>query len=247
MKAPAALGREPRSSVCDRTSEVVVALVAHPDDAELLCYGTLRRAAQAGAAVAVVVVTHGANGVSVAEAASGRRLGTDERAAEVRAAWRDTGIQLAFLGLTDGALVADRQMISLVEAELTRLGCTLLITHSLHADTDHQDHRALASAAVNAATRVTSCHTVLHGEPHAPRSAFAPTVLVDITDVLDDKVTALAAHGTQAGRWYLGKDYTHHRAAQAGWKLRPAAAETGRAYEAFETSVLTLFPQEDRS
>ncbi|MCX4783991.1 MULTISPECIES: PIG-L deacetylase family protein [unclassified Streptomyces] len=225
----------------------MVALVAHPDDAELLCYGTLRRAVGAGATVTVVVVTHGANGVSLADAADGRRLGTGERAEEVRAAWLSTGIQLAFLGLPDGALVADRHLISAVEAELTRLGCTLLITHSLNASTDHQDHRALALAAANAATRVTTCHTVLHGEPHAPRSTFTPTVLVDITEHLDDKVTALAAHRTQAGRWYLGKEYTNHRAVQAGWRLRPAAAAAGRAYESFETSVLTLFTQEDRS
>ncbi len=225
----------------------MVAVVAHPDDAELLCYGTLRRAAAAGAVVTVVVVTHGANGVGLTDAADGRRLGPHERAEEVRAAWHSTGIQLAFLGLPDGALVADRQLISAVEAELTRLDCTLLITHSLNADTDHQDHRALAAAAANAATRVTTCHTVLHGEPHAPRTAFAPTVLVDITDILDDKIAALAAHRTQAGRWYLSRDYTCHRAAQAGWRLRPAAAAAGRAYEAFETSVLTLFSQEDRS
>lgn len=246
MNTPAAPGRRPRGLAPCGPGERVVALVAHPDDAELLCYGTLRRAVAAGATVTVVVVTHGANGVSLTDAAVGRRLGPDERAEEVRAAWHSTGIQLAFLGLPDGALVADRHLISAVEAELTRLDCTMLITHSLNADTDHQDHRALAGAAANAATRVITCHTVLHGEPHAPRSAFAPTVLVDITDFLGDKVNALAAHGTQAGRWYLSKGYTHHRAAQAGWHLRPAATAAGRAYEAFETSVLTLFPQEDR-
>lgn len=180
MITPAALCREPKGPVPGGRGERVVALVAHPDDAELLCYGTLRRAVGAGATVTVVVVTHG----------------TDERAEEVRAAWLSTGIQLAFLGLPDGALVADRHLISAVEAELTRLGCTLLITHSLNASTDHQDHRALALAAANAATRVTTCHTVLHGEPHAPRSTFTPTVLVDITEHLDDKVTALAAHRT---------------------------------------------------
>ncbi|MEW1700812.1 PIG-L family deacetylase [Streptomyces sp. NPDC091278] len=243
MNTPTAPSRQ---HVPGGPGERVVAVVAHPDDAELLCYGTLRRAAGAGATVTVVVVTHGANGVSLADAADGHRLGTDERAAEVRAAWDSTGIHLAFLGLPDGALAADRHLISAVEAELVRLGCTLLITHSLNADTDHQDHRALAAAAANAATRVPGCHTVLHGEPHAPRTAFTPTVLVDITEHLDAKTAALAAHRTQAGRWYLGKDYTHHRAAQAGWRLRPAGAAAGRAYESFETSVLTLFAREDR-
>lgn len=222
------------------SAERVVAVVAHPDDAELLCYGTLCQARAAGAAVSVVVVTHGANGVSVADAGAGRRLTEDEREKEVTAAWHGTGIDVAFLRLTDGALVADLGLISRVETELNRLGCTLLITHSARVANDHQDHLAVAMAAANAATRVPTCHAVLHGEPHAPRSGFSPTVLVDITDVLDDKVRALDAHHSQSGRWYLSKEYTLHRAAQAGWLLRPAAAADGRAFEAFEATLLTL-------
>ncbi|MDX2824894.1 PIG-L family deacetylase [Streptomyces ipomoeae] len=222
------------------SAERVVAVVAHPDDAELLCYGTLRKAREAGAEVSVVVVTHGANGVSVADADAGRQLAEDEREKEVTAAWHDTGIDVVFLHLTDGALVADLHLISLVEAELNRLQCTLLITHSPRAANDHQDHLAVAVAAANAATRVPTCHTVLHGEPHAPRSGFSPTVLVDVTDVVDDKVRALNAHHSQDGRWYLSSEYTRHRAAQAGWSLRPAATSTGRSFEAFETTLLTL-------
>ncbi|MFE1839815.1 PIG-L deacetylase family protein [Streptomyces sviceus] len=225
---------------CGGSVERVVAVVAHPDDAELLCYGTLRRAREAGAMVSVVVVTHGANGVSVADADAGRQLTEGEREKEVTAAWHDTGIDVVFLHLTDGALVADLHLISLVEAELHQRGCTLLITHSPRAVNDHQDHLAVAAAAANAATRVPTCHTVLHGEPHAPRSGFSPTVLVDITDVVDDKIRALDAHHSQGGRWYLSEEYTRHRAAQAGWSLRPAAAATGRAFEAFETTLLTL-------
>ena len=220
--------------------EHVVAVVAHPDDPELLCYGTLRKAREAGAVVSVVIVTHGANDVSIADADAGRQLTEDEREREATAAWHDTGINVVFLHLTDGTLVADLHLISLVEAELNRLQCTLLITHSPRAANDHQDHLAVAVAAANAATRVPTCHTVLHGEPHAPRSAFTPTVLVDITDVVDDKIRALNAHHSQGGRWYLSEKYTRHRAAQAGWSLRPAAASTGRAFEAFETTLLTL-------
>ncbi|MEW2582923.1 PIG-L deacetylase family protein [Streptomyces virginiae] len=220
--------------------EHLVAVVAHPDDAELLCYGTLRLARQAGAAVTVVTVTHGANGVSIADADAGQRLGEDERAGEAREAWAGTGVGTVFLSMADGTLVADHSLISAVERELSRLECTVLITHSTEADNDHQDHTAVGRAAANAATRVPTCHTVLHGEPHAPRSVFSPTVLVDITDLLDDKVLALKVHESQSGRWYLGEDYTRHRAAQAGWRLRPTAAADGRAYEAFATSLLTL-------
>ena len=45
-------------------AERVVAVVAHPDDAELMCYGTLRRYRQLGAAATVVTVSRGAGGIS---------------------------------------------------------------------------------------------------------------------------------------------------------------------------------------
>lgn len=221
-------------------TERVVAVVAHPDDAELLAYGTLRRYRRLGADVTVLMATHGANGVSLGDAARGLHLTEDTRVREVRAAWDGTGVEVTCLGLADGALHPDRPLISAIEGELVHRGCTTVITHSPHAGNDHQDHLALAAATANAATRVPSCRTVLYGEPHAPRSAFAPTVLVDITAFLDDKVKALAKHKTQGGRWYLGETYTRQRAATAGWRLRPSAAAAGRVFEAFETPLLTL-------
>lgn len=223
-------------------TERVVAVVAHPDDAELLAYGTLLRYLQLGADVTVLVATHGANGVSLADAARGVRLTDDARVREGRAVWDGTGVEVAWLGLADGALHPDRSLISAVEGELVRLGCTVVITHSPHAANDHQDHLALAAATANAATRVPSCHTVLYGEPHAPRSNFAPTVLVDITAFLDAKVDALTHHRTQEGRWYLEGSYTRQRAVAAGWRLRPVDAAAGRAFEAFESPLLTLLP-----
>ncbi|WP_328912505.1 MULTISPECIES: PIG-L deacetylase family protein [unclassified Streptomyces] len=230
--------------------EHVVAVVAHPDDAELLAYGTLRRYHHLGAEVTVLIATRGANGVSLTDAARGVRLTEGTRTREVEAAWDGTGVELAWLGLADSSLHSDRGLVSAVEGELVRLGCTTVITHSPHAGNDHQDHLALATATANAVTRVPSCRTVLYGEPHSPRSNFAPTVLVDITVFLDDKVKALARHKTQEGRWYLEENYTRHRAAAAGWRLRPTASAAGRAFEAFETPLLTLLnppPEQERT
>ncbi|MFD5592287.1 PIG-L deacetylase family protein [Streptomyces griseorubiginosus] len=222
--------------------ERVVAVVAHPDDAELLAYGTLRRYRKVGATVTVLCLTHGVNGVSLVDAARGTRLTERERINEAQAAWDGTGVEVTCLGLPDGALHPDRELISLVESDLIARECTTLITHSPNATNDHQDHLALGAAATNAAARVATCHTVLYGEPHAPYSGFAPTILVDITDFLDDKIEALARHTSQRGRWYLRGDYIRHRAADAAWRLHPSFAAQGAAFEAFETPLLTLFP-----
>ncbi|MGW3049746.1 MULTISPECIES: PIG-L deacetylase family protein [Kitasatospora] len=218
--------------------------MAHPDDAELMCYGTLCRFRRLGVAVTVVIATNGVNGVSLTDR-DRVRLGEQERLAESAVSFADTGIEVVCLGLSDGALRADRELISRIESELVRLGCTMLLTHSQHSGNDHQDHLAVAKAASNAATRVPSCTAILHGEPHAPRNTFRPNVLVDVTDVLADKVKALQAHQTQGGRWYLSEEYTRHRAAEAGWSLTPARAAHGRYFEAFEASLITLLGPED--
>ncbi|MGW5679614.1 PIG-L deacetylase family protein [Streptomyces sp. NPDC003860] len=222
----------------------IVALVAHPDDAELMCYGTLRRWQDAGATVTVVSATHGANGISRNDYAAGTRLTPAHRPAENTAAFAGTGIMVECLGMTDGALTPGIDLVSAIEDTLARHHCTVLITHALHGGNDHQDHHAVARAALNAATRIPTCTTVLHGQPHAPHHQTSPTVLVDITDHLDDKIKALAQHHSQAGRYYLTEDYTRWRAHGAGWAALPDQAAAGRAYEAFTTCLMLLEPSQ---
>lgn len=226
----------------DPANHHAVAVVAHPDDAELMCYGTLRRLREAGCAVSVLIVTRGVGGVSVIDHARGVRIPDGTRLDESLAAYDGTGIDVECLGLADGALVADKALISAIEGVLHRLGCTMLITHALDAGNDHQDHAAVGAAAANAASRVPSCTTVLHGEPHAPRSAFQPNVLVDITDLIDDKIASLKHHQTQAGRWYLTDEFTRHRACASAWRLVPTLAAEGRLYEAFSCTLHVVTP-----
>lgn len=218
----------------------VVCVVAHPDDAELMCYGTLRLASEAGAKVSLVVVTLGVNGVSLVDGAAGMRIAAETRMAETTQAYADTGIDIACLGLVDGGLTANRELISAIEAALAERDCQVLLTHSLAAGNDHQDHIAVAAATANAVVRAPSCRMILHGEPHSPRSSFHPNYLVEITDLIDDKVAALRKHQTQAGRWYLSERFTRDRAAAAGWGLAPHLAAEGRYFEAFECTLSVI-------
>lgn len=218
----------------------VVAVMAHPDDAELMCYGTLRRWRQWGATTTVIVVTQGVNGVSVEDDAQGMRLGPQDRIVETLDSFVGTGIEIECLGFIDGDLSLDRALISAIEVAMRSRECTTLLTHKPAPGNDHQDHHTVAAAAVNAAARVPTCTAILHGEPHTPGSGFTPSVVVDITEFIDDKVAALKRHQTQAGRWYLSEEYTRHRAANAGWRLTPAIAARGGYYEAFECSLLLL-------
>jgi LmbE family N-acetylglucosaminyl deacetylase len=221
-------------------AERVVALVAHPDDAEILFFGTLRRWHEVGAEATVVVVTRGVHGISVADQATGVHLDTSDRLAESAASFEGTGIDLECLGWEDGALRPDRHLVSAIETTLTRLECTVLLTHAVHDGNDHQDHHAVARAALNAATRVPSCATILHGQPIAPHHSIAGTVLVDITNHIEAKLKALQAHQSQSGRYYLDEPFTRHRAAGAGWAKHPHHAAAGRFFEALAPSLLLL-------
>ncbi|MFG2821692.1 PIG-L deacetylase family protein [Kitasatospora sp. NPDC048365] len=229
-------------SIALTASARVVAVVAHPDDDLLMFYGTLRTWSDAGATVTVIVATHGANGVSVADRAAGITLNPTQRLVELGACYQDTGIAVECLDFEDGALEADRELVTAIETALTRLRCTVLLTHAPHGGNDHQDHRAVARAALNAAARVPTCTTILHGKPHAPHHDFTTSVLVDITPYIDDKVKALQAHASQAGRYYLTEDYTRWRATGPNWSLLPARADSERSFEELAPSLLLLDP-----
>lgn len=223
----------------------VVAVVAHPDDAEIMFYGSLRCWREAGATVTVVVATRGTNGVSRRDSVAGARLNPHERPAESARSFQGTGITVEFLGMADGALTSDIELISAIEDALTRHRCTVLLTHAPHSGNDHQDHHAIARAALNAATRVPSCTAILHGQPHAPHQRVTPTVLIDITEHIDDKIKALTRHRSQAGRYYLSEPYTRWRAAGEGWTILPDHAAAGRSFEAFTPSLLLLHSPQD--
>ena len=79
----------------------VLAVMAHPDDAELLCAGTLARARADGAAIGICVMCQGDKGL-----ASGRRV-TDlgkVRRREAQAAAKVLGAQFFWFGERDGDL-----------------------------------------------------------------------------------------------------------------------------------------------
>src|SRR4051812_44497007 len=84
----------------DFTSDRVLAVVAHPDDAELLCAGTLARAHADGAAIGICVLCKGDKGrptEPVANLAAVRRR-------EATAAAKLLGAELYWCGSPDGEL-----------------------------------------------------------------------------------------------------------------------------------------------
>jgi LmbE family N-acetylglucosaminyl deacetylase len=185
----------------------VLAVTAHPDDAELLCAGTLARAKADGAAVAICVMCRGDKGAGSATGVTD--LG-QIRHEEAAAAAKILGAELYWHGASDGELFDTYdQRLKLVET-FRRFRPTLVITHA-PADY-HPDHRA-AAALAEAATwfaasrgHVTGEYDPLDTPPSlwwadtVNMSGFEPGLFIDVSAYVDRKVRMLACHASQLQR-----------------------------------------------
>lgn len=189
----------------------VLAIGAHPDDAELGCAGTLIKHVAAGDRVTVLVVTMGEVGPGAVR----------EREAEQRAAAEIMGVEVVFGRLPDCEIsLHELELVHLIEDTLSTCGATAVYSHSV-LDT-HQDHRAVALATLGAAR---NCRRILCYD--APSSySFTPTVFTDITDTLEKKVAALQCHASQVeASAMVSADLVRTSAGYRGHQARVPAAE----------------------
>ena len=109
----------------------VLAVMAHPDDAELLCGGTLIKSTRQAHRVGVIDLTAGEMGSSGSAAIRGTEAG---HAAEIMGL-----VERRCLGLPDAALENDQESRHLLVEHLRALRPTTVITHWPVGR--HRDHR----------------------------------------------------------------------------------------------------------
>lgn len=228
----------------DFSTERVLAMVAHPDDAELLCAGTLARARANGAAIGIAVLCQGDKGQPehpIPNLAAVRRR-------EMIAAARLLGAQLFDAGAPDGTLTDDR-VTRLKATELLRcFRPTLVLAHA--PEDYHPDHRA-ASALTEAATwfcasagqktraRAMASAPALWWMDTISMHGFTPGFYVDITAFLALKEQLLARHRSQLARG-KDKDFSPLRdlmllqCRARGAQSQVKAAEAFRLHHAFK-------------
>lgn len=190
----------------------VLAVMAHPDDAELLCGGALAKSAAAGERVGILDLTAGEMGSQ----------GTPElRAREAAEAARILGVALRrCAGLPDSRLENDEATRLTLVALLRELRPRVVVTHWKVGR--HRDHR-VASELVRDACFLSALRRLdAPGDPFRPdkliyavafrEDAGTPSFVVDVTDQMDRKLRAVAAYAsqfagkTQAGEVFPGGD-----------------------------------------
>ncbi|MCC7207396.1 MAG: PIG-L family deacetylase [Anaerolineae bacterium] len=192
-------------------------IVAHPDDIEFSCAGTIARWVRDGAEVCYVLVTSGDVGIATpgmtkAEAA---RI----REAEQTAAAAVVGVHnVVYLRHPDGMVEATMELRRQLVREIRRFRPDTVITGDPTAlfvgegYINHPDHRAVALAAIDAifpAAGQPNLFEELEAEglkAHKPYKVYVQswgeaTTWVNISDTIDLKIEALRQHKSQMGDW----------------------------------------------
>lgn len=193
--------------------ESAMAIVAHPDDIEFSCAGTLARWAKGGSRVSYVLCTSGEVGIS--ESGMTKKRAAKIREAEQRKAAEIAGAQeVVFLREPDGLLQPTLDLRKKLVREIRRFRPEVVITGDPtivwtgNEYINHPDHRAAASAALDAtfpAAGQPNLFDELKKEgftAHKPRKVFVTTwtdgdIFVSIDETIDTKIEALRAHASQ--------------------------------------------------
>jgi LmbE family N-acetylglucosaminyl deacetylase len=217
----------------------VLAVFAHPDDAELICYGTLRKFATQNSVVKVLIMTNGSNGFSVSGQANPQLPAL--RRDETIAALQQVTSSIRFCDFPDGNLISNADLIGAIETAINDEQPELVVSHFAdRTGVDHQDHSAVARSVRNVCFRKPFVRCLLSGEPIQPYTDFQPNVFVDITPHFDEKCGALVRHRSQAGRHYLERAFHEARSTRWASLANPEPSAGARYFESFRLEKLVV-------
>ncbi len=227
----------------------VLAIFAHPDDAELLCGGALAKSAAAGERTGILDLTRGE---------MGSRGSVELRAREAAAAAEVLGLAVRRnAGLSDARLENTVEARTRIAGIVRELRPRIVVTH--WTEGRHPDHRVAAQLVWDACFLAGLKKFDAPGERHRPlklvhatafrEDADPPSFVVDITAQIERKLEAIRAYGSQftgvaqAGEVFPGgsrtlADQIRAQAAASGSRIRVAYGEPFRTRET--NSVDTL-------
>lgn len=206
-----------------RSNSPLMVVMAHADDAEIWCGGTLLKVLNAGGIAELWIAT-----------------GDAERQAEakqIEALY--SNVRVHFLDEAEFELLGTAATISRLAAAMERLQPQILITH--HPDDDHPDHRACYDLVSGACLKIprallpASFYLANSYFQSAGRSRFAPNTFIDISDESELKYRLISLHESQEPEHWIGMS----RAMDA---LNGAKCGVQRA-EAFEKTSLYGLPR----
>lgn len=185
----------------------VLAIGPHPDDLECFAGGTIRLLTQNGSAVTMAVL-------SLGEQATNRANIAEIRSREAEQGATILGANLIQVGLPDGQIRPGPVLESVLDHLWEQVAPEIILAFDPSGPlplANNPDHLALGAAVIARARR-----GMRNGERLYFYGTQRPNVLVDITEVLEEKTNSLRAHRSQL----FGPD----------WITRPFTAAVSRLY-----------------
>lgn len=237
----------------------VLALFAHPDDAEFLCGGTLVHLATLGARLHIATMTAGDCGSAILPAEKIARI----RRKEAERAAARVGAEYSCLALKDLLFFYDAPTLKKVLELLRQVNPDMVITHS-PSDymVDHETTSRLAQTACFGAM-APNFHTgarhatpatraiphLYYAQPFGGRDILGdevrPRLAVDISATLDEKKAMVACHESQRA-WLRAQQDIEQMSDPVEAMARRIGALAGlSAAEGFRQHLGQGFPQTD--
>lgn len=192
------------SGPADRRIKRALCIVAHPDDIEFYCAGSVAQVTGRGGVVDFVVATSGDKGTRDSRQTRATLAATRER--EQMAAAKILGAsEVTFLGHPDAEMVESLELRRQLVREIRRSRPDVVFTFDpTPGYRQHPDHRVVGRAALDAAW--PSARDALTfpnaGKPHNTAEAWCfagpnPNLEVDVSAELEAKIRARLAHVSQ--------------------------------------------------
>ncbi len=214
VQASGQVEAEPQVDLIEEMTEAgstrAMVVMAHPDDNEFACGGTVAHLAKLGWDVHIVVTTSGNKGTKdiaiTAQHLAATREEEQRRAAEILGADEPT-----FFGFPDGYIENTNELRGLIVRQLRIHRPNLVITwDGFRPGFNHRDHRRTGRATYDAIYPAADDHLYYPGdkdeglEPYRPRvllltGSHEPDYDVDVSGVLRTKIRAVMAHASQIG------------------------------------------------
>jgi LmbE family N-acetylglucosaminyl deacetylase len=190
----------------------VLGIFAHPDDAEILCAGTLSLLKKAGCSVHIATMAMGDKGTTVHTQGEIARI----RDAEARKSAEIIGGTYHSIGFEDVYILYDRDTINKTTSLIRKIHPEIVFTNS---PADYMVDHEMTSLIVQTACFSAGIKNMeAEGEPFEPipflyysdpiegkdkmGNAIHPSIYVDITSEIDIKTKMLACHESQQS-WLL--------------------------------------------
>ncbi len=210
----------------------VLVIVAHPDDADFVCGGTIAKLTRERKRLWYVLTTSGDKGTS------DRGIPPHElavrREVEQRNAARELGAKgCVFLGYPDGFVENTVELRRDLVRVIRGFRPDLVITwESMRRTFNHRDHRKTGEAALDAIFPLARDHLVFPElleeeglEPHKVEEVWLagsddPDYYVDVGDYFHQRLRAIACHVSQVGDLAANEEFVE--------RMRERPRETGR-------------------